>query len=170
MGKEEFLLLLHAEENSEWPNFPYWKYTSFGLISVYKNIYHSHVSYFWTFRYHHHVVSWTETLYIILMWLVYPCRYSEMISRFGRFVPDVSLIFDQMTIFSCARFGHLFSSLDHNWFFQKTLMTLDVICNGHNCAHIFFICWFQEKALKFIWDQLKKRMSSQPDNKIATWI
>ena len=52
LDKEEFLLL-HAEENSEWPNFPYWKYASFGLISVYKNIYHSHVSYFWTFRYHH---------------------------------------------------------------------------------------------------------------------
>ena len=43
LDKEEFLLL-HAEENSEWPNFPYWKYASFGLISKIYIIHMCHIS------------------------------------------------------------------------------------------------------------------------------
>ena len=39
-----------------------------------------------------------ETFCILLRRMAYPCRYSDMIPRFARSVPDLSLIFNTTTI------------------------------------------------------------------------
>ena len=37
-----------------------------------------------------------EALCILLKWLAYPSRYSDMISRFGRPAPQLSMVVNQM--------------------------------------------------------------------------
>ena len=31
LNQEGFLILLHAKDNKNWPNFPFWNYARFGL-------------------------------------------------------------------------------------------------------------------------------------------
>ena len=60
--------------------------------------YHSFMTCFWTSVYHeninnHDVVSSIVAFFFGLRWLAYPCRYGDMIPRFGRSVSDFSFVF-----------------------------------------------------------------------------
>ena len=105
-GQWEFFLLLHAEDNNNRQNFPYWKYSRFALQLLHHDkclsdfrltkkdtIYF--VSFFWTCSICH-VVSSIQARCIVLMQLAYPWRYDDMILRFGRSVSENSIIFNRM--------------------------------------------------------------------------
>ena len=54
---------------------------------------------FWTFIYHENIKNFVSSIAafcIGLRWLAHPCRYGEMISRFGRSVSDFLLVFNSL--------------------------------------------------------------------------
>ena len=56
-----------------------------------------------------------EALWILLKRLAYPNRYSDMISRFGRPVPQLSMVVNQMMDKIDSEFGHLLRDLNQPW-------------------------------------------------------
>ena len=141
--EEMFLLLNQQESNSSNPVFPYWRYPSFDISIMTEDECNAE------FRFKKHdierlcialampdvvetvnrlVVPAPEALCILLRRLAYPCRYNDMIPRFGRSVPDLSVIFNHMVRFMYDNFGHLLSSFDQRWLQQDKLASYaDVI-------------------------------------------
>ena len=62
-----------------------------------------------------------EALCVVLNRLAYPCRYFDMIPRFRRAVPQLSMIFNQTIDFIDGNWGHLLRNMNQPWLF-------DVIC------------------------------------------
>lgn len=56
-----------------------------------------------------------EALCILLKRLAYPCRYSDMIPRFGRSVPQLCMVFNQTLDYVDRHFGHLVQNLNQPW-------------------------------------------------------
>ena len=56
-----------------------------------------------------------EALCILLKRFAYPCRYLDMISRFGRSVPELCLINNSVLNFIHGRWGYLLSSMNQPW-------------------------------------------------------
>jgi len=56
-----------------------------------------------------------EALCIMLQKLASPCRFSDMVSSFGRAVPELSLLFNETVDFVYDSFGHLLQTLDQPW-------------------------------------------------------
>ena len=56
-----------------------------------------------------------EALCVLLKRFAYPCRYGDMIPRFGRPVPQLSMINNQMMKFIFDEYGHLLSDLVQPW-------------------------------------------------------
>ena len=61
------------------------------------------------------VSSETEGLLILLKRFSYPCRLSDMIPRFGRSVPELSLILHEVSNFIYTNHGYLLIDLDQPW-------------------------------------------------------
>lgn len=61
------------------------------------------------------VSSGTEGLLILLKRFSYPCRLSDMIPRFGRSVPELSLILNEVIDFIYTNHGYLLRDLDQPW-------------------------------------------------------
>ena len=62
------------------------------------------------------VCSGTEELLIVLKRFSYPCRLSDMIPcGFGRSVPELSLILNEVIIFIYTNHGYLLRDLDQPW-------------------------------------------------------
>ena len=61
------------------------------------------------------VVPGKEALAILCRRFAYPCRYSDMIPRFGRSVPDLSLICSYMTEYLDRNYGHLLVTMQQDW-------------------------------------------------------
>ena len=122
----EYLMLTDPKKKTN-PIFPYWKHAKFNIND-------------WTedecwadFRFHKDDlyrlqnalnfvqpiitdnrlnVDPLEALCILLKRLAFPCRYSDMIPRFGRSVPDLCLIFNKTLDKVYNDFGHLLTSFD----------------------------------------------------------
>ncbi|XP_068692273.1 uncharacterized protein [Montipora foliosa] len=56
-----------------------------------------------------------EALCLLLRRFAYPCRYEDLVSRFGRPVPQLSMVVNEMMDFLYTRYGHLLSSFDQPW-------------------------------------------------------
>ena len=61
------------------------------------------------------VASGLEGLLMFLKRFSYPCRLSDMIPRFGRSVPEMSLILSEVTEHIVGTHGHLLERLDQPW-------------------------------------------------------
>ena len=61
------------------------------------------------------VASGMEGLLILLKRFAYPCRLSDMIPRFGRSVPEISLILAEVTDHIYRTNGHLLQDLNQPW-------------------------------------------------------
>ncbi|KXJ17917.1 hypothetical protein AC249_AIPGENE21844 [Exaiptasia diaphana] len=61
------------------------------------------------------VASGTEGLLLLLKRFAYPCRLSDMIPRFGRSVPEMSLILAEVTDHISSNFSHLLTDLNQPW-------------------------------------------------------
>lgn len=55
----------------------------------------------------------TEGLCIVLKRFAYPCRYSEMLAIFGRSVPQISMISNQVTDWIYNTHGHKVTQWNH---------------------------------------------------------
>lgn len=60
-------------------------------------------------------VSNIEALCIFLKRLAYPCRYGDMIPRFGRSVPELSLICNYILDWIYNNFAHKLRDFNQNW-------------------------------------------------------
>ena len=56
-----------------------------------------------------------EGLCMLLRRLAYPCRYSDMIPRFGRIKPEIGLIVHTVLRYICTQFEHFLSSFQQEW-------------------------------------------------------
>ena len=68
--------------------------------------------------YQRSVVDGMEGLCILLRTLSYPCRYSDMISRFGLPVPVLSVVSNDVLDFIYNTHRHLITQWNHNVLYQ----------------------------------------------------
>ena len=133
---EEFLILLDEYHSSN-PEFPYHEYALFDLDNM------DEAECLAEFRFekrHLHLlaealripahfktpqrsrVDGMEGLCILLRRLSYPCRYSDMISRFAYAVPVLSMVTNEVINFIYEAHGHRILNLTHkHW---KSMLTL----------------------------------------------
>ena len=67
------------------------------------------------------VVDSAEALCIVLSRLAYPCRYLDMVSLFGRSVPQLNMIFNQTTGLIDSSHNHGLSDLNQGWLSPRCL-------------------------------------------------
>ena len=63
-----------------------------------------------------------EALCVVLSRLAYPCRYFDMMPRFGRAVPQLSMIFNQTIDYIDGNWGHLLRNMNQPWLSPGNLM------------------------------------------------
>ena len=128
LDEEEFLVLYFKGKNinKENPTFQYWKY-EFNFESMTDDECKSKLRFRKSdiprlcaslrlddvvITYNRYVVPSVEAVCIRLKRLAYPCRYSDMVARFGRPVPTLSIIFNHMVNLIYQRFHHLLFLLE----------------------------------------------------------
>ena len=80
-----------------------------------------------------------EGLCILLKRFAYPCRYSDMISRFGRSVPELSEIANTVVEFVYSTHGHLLQTMNQRWLQPHRLQ--DYANAVHACGAALENCW-----------------------------
>ena len=89
--------------------------------------------------YNGHVMNSVEALCICLKRYAYPCRYVDLIPRFGRSVPQLCMAANVITELIFNRFHHLLTDLDQPWLSPQNLKTFaDSI---HNSGAALENCW-----------------------------
>ena len=127
---ETEFLLLYDVNLSQNPDFPYWTYGPFELnhmndaecmaeFRFYKNdIYRLtetlHIPAY-VVCYNGTKVSKIEALCIFLKRFAYPCRYLDMVPRFGRSVPELSMISNFVLNWIYNNFSHKLSDFNQDW-------------------------------------------------------
>ena len=133
---DEAMLLLYDFNTSKNLDIPYWKYEKFELDSLSDDECKSE------FRFLKHdiyalldvlnlpdkiacqnrfFVYSDEALCLLLRRFAYPCRYEDLVPRFGRPVPQLSMVVSETMDLLYARFGNLFSRLNQPWLYQANL-------------------------------------------------
>ena len=150
---EEFILLyeLQSSKNLE---IPYWKYDRFNL----NNMENDECIAEFRFEkedifdlkdilqipdrvicYNGTNVSSIEALCIFLKRYAYPCRYLDMINRFGRPVPELCIISNYVLNFIYERWGYLLNSMNQAWLSPHNLQLFaDII---HEKGAPLNNCW-----------------------------
>ena len=60
-------------------------------------------------------VDGIEALCIFLMRFAYPCRFADLVPTFGRPIPQLCMITNEVINFTYQQWGHLLSTLDQPW-------------------------------------------------------
>ena len=128
--------LLYDLNNSKNPDFPYWNYAPFELENV------SEADCWADFRFNrndiyrlanvlhlpNHIICYNGTkankiegLCILLKRFAYPCRYGDMIPRFGRSVPELSMITNTVLNIIYENYNHKLRTLDQPWLAPEKL-------------------------------------------------
>ena len=152
INDEEYLMLYDLNKSSNL-ELPYWNYDRFdphlltddeckSEFRFYKNVYllaevlrvldeircYSRV-----------VVDGIEALCIFLKRIAYPCRYSYMLPRFARPVPQLCMISNQMMDFIYQTHNHRLRSLNQQWLSQASLQNYADIIHAKGAA--LQNCW-----------------------------
>lgn len=127
---DEELLLLLEENTSKNLDIPYWKYNNFDLDSLSDDECRS------DFRFNKHdiyslldvldlpekitcpnrfFVYNDEALCMLLRRFAYPCRLEDLVPRFGRAVPQISMVVNQTMDLIFDKYSHLLSDLNQPW-------------------------------------------------------
>ena len=131
----EFMLLydINASRN---PDFPYWQYQPFQLDSLsdaecmaeFRFYRHDIYTLADLFQIPTHVICYNgtkvgkiESLCIFLKRFAYPCRYGDMIHRFGRSVPELSLVCNKVMNLIYDRFHHKLRDFNQTWLTRQKL-------------------------------------------------
>ena len=77
-------------------------------------------------------VNLVEALCVILKRLAFPCRYSDMMLRFARPVPQLSMIYNKTIHWLDSRWGFKLTNLNQQWLTPKNLtsFTNSIYQNG----------------------------------------
>ena len=134
---DEEMLLLYDLNRSKNLDIPYWKCDKFELDSLSDDECKSE------FRFLKHdiydlldvlnlpdkitcqnrfSVYTDEALCLLLRRFAYPCRYEDLVPRFGRPFPQLSMVVSETMDLLFARFGNLFSRLNQPWLSQANLV------------------------------------------------
>ena len=150
---EEFVCLYELNKSKNL-DFPYWNYAKFDIESLTDaecwsefRFYRSDVYRLQEIlqipdelhTYNRLLVDGTEALCIFLKRFSYPCRYSEMIPRFGRPVPQYSIISNQIMDHILTNFGHLLEDLNQPWLSNANLENFSNAV--HNKGAALDNCW-----------------------------
>lgn len=151
---DEELLLLYDVNTSKNLNIPYWKYDNFDLDCLSDDECKSE------FRFLKHdiydlldvlnppekmvcpnrfFVYSDEALCMLLRRFAYPCRYEDLVSRFARPVPQLSMVVSEMMDFIFARYGHLLSSFNQPWLSPANLVNFSELIHRKGAA--LDNCW-----------------------------
>ena len=85
------------------------------------------------------ITSGLEGLCIILRRFAYPCRFDDMIHRFGRSVPQLSLIASEVVDFIYATHGYLLRTSNQPWLEAQCLEEFANTAHQHGAA--LTNCW-----------------------------
>ena len=80
------------------------------------------------------VCSGMEGLLVLLKRFSYPCRLSDTIPRFGRSVPELSLILNEVISFIYTNHGYLLRDLDQPWLSSDHLENFAFAVHGKGAA------------------------------------
>ncbi|CAB4033906.1 Hypothetical predicted protein [Paramuricea clavata] len=126
---EEFILLFDLY-TAKSPDLPYWKYDEFDLDKLSDD---ECITEFRFLKGHIYIlvdamklpevikcyngllVDRVEALCIFLKRFAYPCRYLDMMPRFGRPVPQLCMISNAVMSFLYTQWNHLLSTFDQPW-------------------------------------------------------
>ena len=135
IDEEEFLLLYDVNKSKN-PSYPYWNYDAFDLDSMTDDECKSEFRFLKNDVYlleetldipdaikcyNGVVVDGVEALCIMLKRFSYPCRYVDMMPRFGRAVPQLSMISNRIADIIFDDYGHLLRNLAQPWLSQAEL-------------------------------------------------
>ena len=67
-----------------------------------------------------------EALCVILKRLAFPCRYSDMMLRFARPVPQLTMISNKTIRWLDSRWGFKLTDLNQQWFTPQNLILLQI--------------------------------------------
>ena len=150
---EEFLLLYDMNYSKNL-DYPYWNYRRFDLdnlsneecwsefrfnrndIYELREIFHIPEE---IITYNRLKVNGIEALCIFLKRFAYPCRYSDFIPRFGRPVPQYSIISNQILNLMYENWHHLLENFNQPWLSPRNL---EQFCNViHEKGAALDNCW-----------------------------
>jgi len=105
---------------------PYWKYNHFDLDSLtdkecktelrfYRNDRCDVVEISTEIYYNNRKLDASETLCTLLGRFAYPCRYADLVRRFGRPIPSLSIVANYMLSFLYDRWKTLLTSFEQDW-------------------------------------------------------
>ena len=151
----EFALLydLNSSENLE---FPYWKYGRFDLDSMTDDECKAEFRFFKNDIYvlgevldipdimkcpNGVLVDGTEALSVLLKRFAYPCRFADMVARFGRPVPQLCMITNRMMDYLFDEYSHLLADLNQPWLSRDGLRHFAAII--HDKGAPLENCWGQ---------------------------
>ena len=129
LDDEEFALLYDINSGKN-PHLPYWAYQPFNLaemddeecktefrflkIDIYNLIDVLNTPQEFVMENNLHV-SGEEGFSIFLKRFAYPCRYSDMVPRFARAVPQLCMISKKVMVFIYNHWNHLLTSFNQPW-------------------------------------------------------
>ena len=67
------------------------------------------------------LVDGTEALSVLLKRFAYPCRFADMVPRFGRPVPQLCMITNRMMDYLFDEYSHLLADLNQPWLSRDRL-------------------------------------------------
>ena len=67
------------------------------------------------------LVNGIEALSVLLQRFAYPCRFADMVARFGRPVPQLCMIKNRMMDYVFDEYSHLLAQLDQPWLSRNRL-------------------------------------------------
>ena len=150
---EEFLLLYDVNKSKNL-DMPYWKYDKIDLdvlsddecksqFRFYKEDVYSLIDIFDLPERivcpNRFFVDREEAVCMVLKRFAYPCRYEDLVARFGRPVPQISMVVSQMVDIIYAKYGHLLSSFNQPWLTPVKLQ--DFASAIHNKGAALENCW-----------------------------
>ena len=147
-------LLLHDIQDRRNPHFPYWTYEKFDLgllqedeckaeFRLLKNdvlALHRALRFPEQLKcYNGVVVDSVEALCVCLRRLAFPCRYGDLVPRFARPVPQLSMITNMVIDDIYERYGNLLLSLDQPWLSRGNLKSFADAIHAKGAA--LTNCW-----------------------------
>ena len=130
------LALLYDFNSSENLEFPYWKYGRFDLDSMTDDECKIEFRFFKNDIYllgdvfgipdimkcpNGVLVDGMKALSVLLKRFAYPCRFADMIARFGRPVPQLCMITNRMMDYIFDEYSHLLADLNQPWLSRDRL-------------------------------------------------
>ena len=153
LSDEEFVLLYDVNTSKN-PDFPYWNYERFDLDKLSDEESKAEFRFYKsdifeladilrlpdqiTF-YNGIVVESIPAFCILLKRLAYPCRYSDLIPRFARPVPQLSIISNHMIDLIYGMWGNWLSGLNQPWLAPGSLQNF--ADSVHHAGAALDNCW-----------------------------